>query len=110
MNTQNSVRKIGYCSHIAQNRNFILVYKNTKQVQPSLGLVALACNSSEGIKVVELCLGPAGWVCLCSIWLARSKLIVGSCGLSEGLGHLDPRVGGNALGWFHRAAITPRFS
>ncbi|PWA83372.1 hypothetical protein CTI12_AA168800 [Artemisia annua] len=44
-----------------------------------------------------------------SIWLARSKSIVGSCGLSEGLGHLDPRVGGNALGWFHRAAITPRF-
>ncbi|PWA32307.1 hypothetical protein CTI12_AA625370 [Artemisia annua] len=50
-----------------------------------------------------------GWVCLCSIWLARSKSRVGSCGFSEGFGHLDPRVGGNALGWFHRAAITPRY-
>ncbi|PWA89534.1 hypothetical protein CTI12_AA110060 [Artemisia annua] len=44
-----------------------------------------------------------------NIWLARSKSRVGSCGFSEGFGHLDPRVGGNALGWFHRAAITPRF-
>ncbi|PWA92643.1 hypothetical protein CTI12_AA039790 [Artemisia annua] len=44
----------------------------------------------------------------CNIWFAHSKSRVGSCGLSEGLGHLVPRVEGNALGWFHRAANTSR--
>ncbi|PWA68828.1 hypothetical protein CTI12_AA304960 [Artemisia annua] len=41
-------------------------------------------------------------------WLARSKSRAGLCGLSEGSSHMVPKVGGTALGWFHRAATTPR--
>ncbi|GKA32956.1 hypothetical protein Tco_0719323 [Tanacetum coccineum] len=44
----------------------------------------------------------------CNIWLARSKFRVGPCGLSEGFGYMVPRVEGNALGWFYRAAKTSR--
>ncbi|PWA74316.1 F-box domain, FBD domain, Leucine-rich repeat domain, L domain-like protein [Artemisia annua] len=43
-----------------------------------------------------------------NIWLARSKSRVGPCCLSEGSAYLVPRVEGNALGWFHRAANTSR--
>ncbi|KVH95780.1 hypothetical protein Ccrd_002162 [Cynara cardunculus var. scolymus] len=42
----------------------------------------------------------------CKIWLARSKFGAGPCGLGEGLGFMVPKVEGNALGWFHRAAKT----
>nr|GFB69917.1 F-box domain, FBD domain, leucine-rich repeat domain, L domain-like protein [Tanacetum cinerariifolium] len=72
--------------------------------------VMRACDSSEGIKV--------GWTVMepslvgssrCNIWLAHSKSRVGPWSLSEGSGFLVPRVEGNALGWFHRAANTSRF-
>ncbi|GJT77521.1 sister chromatid cohesion protein PDS5-like protein isoform X1 [Tanacetum coccineum] len=46
--------------------------------------------------------------CCCNILLAHSKSRVGPWGLSEGSGFLVPRVEGNALGWFHRAANTSR--
>ena len=39
---------------------------------------------------------------------ARSKPRAEPCNPSEGLGYLSPKVGGNAWGWFHRAATTSR--
>ena len=64
----------------------------------TLGLVAFAFNSSEGIKVgLNNVAGPPGWVCWCIHWLARSKLAIGPRGSREGLGHLVLREGGHCI-------------
>ncbi|GJS69371.1 red chlorophyll catabolite reductase, chloroplastic, partial [Tanacetum coccineum] len=65
-------------------------------------------NANRVLEALRGKLVKFGWVRDSNIWLARSKLRVGSCGLSEGSSHMVSKVGGTALGWFHRAATTPR--
>ena len=77
--------------------------------QETPGLVTWACDSSEGMKVVEGWFGWRGRVRWG--WDTGSPVPSGefeSCDPTEGLGDVVPRVEGTAWGWIHRAAFTSR--
>ncbi|KAH7865237.1 hypothetical protein Vadar_004010 [Vaccinium darrowii] len=89
----------------------VMLWSDSLQPLDSMpGLVAQACNSSEGFIVVGDWFGPRGRPCGVIVWPARSKFGVGSRAQGEGHGFLAFRAEETASGWFHRAAFTSRSS